>query len=338
MPKFRTVVEYDGTAYHGWQLQKELCTIQGEMERALARIVGKPTRVHGAGRTDAGVHATGQVAHFVSDWSRGIDELKRGCNALLPADIALVGLDYAADDFHARHSAHCKTYVYRILNRPIRSPLQRLYAWHIPQTPDVDRMAEAARHLIGTHDFAAFGTPTDGTPSTVREILNADWRQNSADGTLNFSITGTGFLRYMVRALVGTLVLVGRNKLKPEQFLAVLRSRDRSKSGPTAPPHGLCLESVEYGDSEDRPTRSEGDRQRAWEPPLSLRSKTKSSMAGIQLHIGTRALGAHPEGRNQAELSVIPTEAGIQSTMAGSSGQRSDSLQPDSTGPRLSPG
>jgi tRNA pseudouridine38-40 synthase len=249
LKKFMVVVEYDGTAYHGWQLQKALPTVQGEMERAVARIVQDAVRVHGAGRTDAGVHATGQVAHFLASWSATCGQLRNGWNALLPKDITVLSIEPAPDEFHARHSAHSKTYVYRILNRTVRSPLKRLYSWHVPYELDLSLMSEATEHLLGSHDFAAFGSPTDGTPSTVREVLEARWDSDSPDGSLRFTICGTGFLRYMVRSLVGTLVLVGKQKVTPSAFLQVIRSCDRSQSGPTAPPHGLCLESVDYGNA-----------------------------------------------------------------------------------------
>ena len=240
------LVEYDGTNYHGWQLQKGVPTIQGSMELALERILGTPTRVHAAGRTDAGVHAKGQVMHFFSTWSRSLQELERGCNALLPADIAVHGLRQAPEAFHARHSARAKTYRYHVLNRVLRSPLQRLYALHVPNAMDLEAMQKAAEYLEGTHDFAAFGAPTEGTPSTVREVLKAQWDASPTEGVVNFSIHGTGFLRYMVRSLVGTLLLVGTGKISPQEFQAILQSRDRSRSGPTAPPQGLCLVSVDY--------------------------------------------------------------------------------------------
>jgi tRNA pseudouridine38-40 synthase len=253
MTKYMAVVEYDGTAYHGWQLQKDLPTVQGAVEVALERIVGVPTRVHGAGRTDAGVHAVGQVAHFSALWNHSPADLLRACNALLPPDVSVRSLRVASEGFHARHSARSKTYVYSILNRPFREPIQRLYSWHVPHHLDSSSMKHAANHLVGTHDFAAFGQATDGTPSTVRQMLSAD-TSTQEDGFLRITIRGTGFLRYMVRSIVGTLVLVGRNKITPDEFRAILASCDRSRSGPTAPPHGLCLEAVEY-DEEIIPLR-----------------------------------------------------------------------------------
>ncbi|AFM22924.1 tRNA pseudouridine(38-40) synthase TruA [Desulfomonile tiedjei] len=246
MAKFRITVEYDGTAYHGWQLQKSLPTVQGALEGALSRILTVPVRVHGAGRTDAGVHATGQVAHFSADWNKSLEALQKACNALLPPDVVVRNLVSAPEDFHARHSAQSKTYVYTILNGPLRCALNRHYTWHIPFSLDVDAMKHAAKLLEGTHDFAAFGSPTEGTPSTVRRILSAHWSNGNSSDTLQFTIIGTGFLRYMVRSLVGTLVPVGAGKIDPTAFGKILESCDRSQSGPTAPPHGLCLALVEY--------------------------------------------------------------------------------------------
>jgi tRNA pseudouridine38-40 synthase len=251
MNKYKAVLEYDGTAYHGWQLQKGVPTVQGTMEQALERILGRPTRVHGAGRTDSGVHAAGQVAHFLSDWQHSALKLRNGCNSLLPPDITVVSIQLADQDFHARHSAHSKNYSYSILNRPLRSSLHRLYSWHLPQLLDRANMDEASGHLTGIHDFAAFGSPTDGTLSTVREMFQAGWTIGPDEGMLQFTVCGTGFLRYMVRSFVGTLVLVGRNKISPTQFLSILMSCDRSRSGPTAPPHGLCLQSVVYENRRD---------------------------------------------------------------------------------------
>jgi len=240
------LVEYDGTNYHGWQLQKGVPTIQGSVEQALERILGIPTRVHAAGRTDAGVHAKGQVMHFYAAWSRSPQELERACNALLPGDIAVRGLRAAPETFHARHSARAKTYVYHILNEQPRSPLQRLYALHVPNRLDLEAMREAAAHLEGTHDFATFGSATEGTPSTVRKVLETNWERSATESIVIFSIRGSGFLRYMVRSLVGTLLRVGAGKMDPSTFQEILRSCDRSRSGPTAPPQGLFLVSVEY--------------------------------------------------------------------------------------------
>jgi len=250
MRKFVAVLEYDGTSYHGWQLQKDLPTVQGNLEQALERILGNPTRVHGSGRTDAGVHARGQVIHFLGQWTHSMSELQKGCNALLPGDIAIRGIAPAPEDFHARHSACSKTYTYRILNQSLRSPLLRFYSWFIPEALDLVSMKEAGASIVGSHDFAAFGSPTDGTSSTVREILHAGWLSDEKDRMIRFTICGTGFLRYMVRSLVGTMVRVGRGRMTPSELAEILASCDRSRSGPTAPPQGLGLESVEYKSSD----------------------------------------------------------------------------------------
>ncbi len=242
-------MEYEGTGYHGWQLQKGVPTVQGEMERALERILQAPTRVYAAGRTDAGVHAKGQVIHFLADWSHGEQRLLTAVNSQLPRDVAVRVMEPAAPDFHARHSATSKTYVYTVLNSEIRSPLARLYAWHVPYPLDSGAMEGAAAAILGAHDFSAFGQATDGTPSTVREILDAAWTAEGATDFLTFTVCGTGFLRYMVRSLVGTMVAVGRGKISPAEFSDILRSRDRNRSGPTAPPAGLCLEHVYYANA-----------------------------------------------------------------------------------------
>lgn len=246
MIKYKIVVQYDGTSYHGWQMQRGVPTIQRRIEEVLERILACPTRVHGAGRTDAGVHAVGQVAHFLADWNHSPTDLQRACNALLPPDIAIPSLEPTDNDFHARFSAKSKTYVYTILSHPLRSPLMRLYSWHIPHQLATEDMNRAAEHLKGSHDFSAFGSPTDGTVSTIREILDARWSTRGQEGIMQFTIRGTGFLRYMVRSLVGTLLLVGRRRISASEFYSILESCDRSKSGPTAPAHGLCLHSIDY--------------------------------------------------------------------------------------------
>ncbi len=253
MTKYKAVVEYDGTMYHGWQWQPGLPTIQGALEHVLSQICREPVRVHGAGRTDAGVHALGQVAHFESAWSHTAEELQRACNALLPSDILIRELGPVGRDFHARHSAVAKLYTYRILNQSMRSCFWRSYAWHVKEPLDIQSMNDAARHIQGAHDFAAFGAPTDGTDSTVRHVAQAFWQFDSALGLVEFAIQGSGFLRYMVRRLVGTLVWVGHSKISSHHFLSILDSCDRSKSGPTAPPHGLYLTKVDYPTVFDEP-------------------------------------------------------------------------------------
>ena len=254
MPKYKITIEYDGTNFHGWQLQNGVITVQEVVEKALEHILKTASRVYAAGRTDAGVHAKGQVAHFYANWRHSSENLQNAMNAVLPSEICIKNISQIEDDFHARHSALSKTYIYQILNKRLRSALHRLYSWHVPQPLNISNIQQATDHLLGSHDFAAFGQPTDGTPSTVREILLAKWAEDPASEMLTFTICGTGFLRYMVRSIVGTLVLVGSGKIDVKQFRSILESRDRTRAGPTAPPQGLFLHCVSYDPNERHPT------------------------------------------------------------------------------------
>ncbi|MDD3471210.1 MAG: tRNA pseudouridine(38-40) synthase TruA [Syntrophaceae bacterium] len=246
MNKLKAVIQYDGSSYHGWQFQPGVPTIQGEIERVLLQIFRRPIRVFGAGRTDAGVHAFGQVAHFLVDWSHELQKLQKALNSLLAPDICIIQLDNVSDDFHARHKAISKTYRYVVLNKSVGSPFHRLYSFHVPQELDLELMNSASSAFIGAHDFAAFGAPTDGTPSTVREIYSASWNIEPGSGLMIFSITGSGFLRYMVRTVVATLIRVGKNQISPERVKIILDSRDRSLAIGKASPHGLYLDHVTY--------------------------------------------------------------------------------------------
>jgi tRNA pseudouridine38-40 synthase len=246
MPRIRLLLEYDGTDFHGWQLQAGDRTVQGELEAAFAKIAGQPVRVHGAGRTDAGVHARGQVAHADLESRLEPGALQRALNAFLPPDVAVLELAAAAADFDARGGARWKRYVYRILERRPASPLRRRLIWHYHAALELAPMCDAARALEGTHDFAAFrGNPRgSGDEGTVRKLLRLEpWRQ---DDELWIVAEGQAFLRHMVRNLVGTLVEVGRGHLAPETIPEILASRDRSRAGPTAPACGLCLDHIEY--------------------------------------------------------------------------------------------
>lgn len=238
------VIEYDGTDYLGFQLQAEGRTIQSEVERALAEVTRRETRVTGAGRTDAGVHAAGQVISFVPQWKHSLTELQRAMNALLPGDIAVHQMAWVADDFHPRFSAVSREYRYTILNQPHRSPLARRFAYHYPRPLDVEAMARAAKCLVGSHDFASFGRPPQGE-STVRQVYQAECTRQ--DQFIYFDIVANAFLYRMVRNIVGTLLLVGTGELLTEGFEEILRAGDsRRRAGPTAPAHGLCLIRVNY--------------------------------------------------------------------------------------------
>jgi len=241
----KLVLEYDGTNYHGWQVQPGLRTIQGVLEGALRRMFAAKINLYGAGRTDAGVHAWGQVANFLLEHSLALDKLILGLNSLLPADIVVRAAAEVAPDFQARYSARSKTYVYRLYNRRLPSAFERNYAWHIPYALDVAAMRQAAECLLGEHDFSAFQAAGCVARNPVRRILGIDFSKEAVD-VWRISITANGFLRHMVRNIIGTLVEVGRKRRPPEWVAEVLASRSRQLAGRTAPPQGLFLARVEY--------------------------------------------------------------------------------------------
>jgi len=242
----RLTLEYDGTRYHGWQRQKNALSIQAVIEQAIARITGEDTvRLTGSGRTDAGVHALGQVANFITRSTVPRRAFIHGLNSLLPVDIAVLRAEEVPLSFHARYAALAKTYRYRILNRQVRSPLAHTRAWWISHALDAAAMEEAARALPGEHDFTAFRAAGGRPGHAVRRVREAIWRVQPT-GWLDFTITANGFLRGMVRSLVGTMVEIGRGKFPPEHLGEVLQKRDRALAGPTAPPQGLFLVEVEY--------------------------------------------------------------------------------------------
>jgi len=243
--RYRAIIAYDGTGYHGFQRQapEHEPTIQGEVERALSKIGQSGITVMGSGRTDAGVHATGQVIAFDADWRHQVDALQRALNATLPGDIAVVDLSEAAPDFHPRYAAVSREYVYTIYNAPARHPLWRLYALHVAEPLDVTMMSAAAARLVGERDFAAFGQPTAGEV-TVRRMMRAEC--HAEPPLIRIELEANGFLYRMARSIVGTLLAVGRGVMTPEQFDAVLTSRDRSRAEAVVPPQGLCLTRVRY--------------------------------------------------------------------------------------------
>ena len=241
----RLTLEYDGTRYHGWQRQKNALSIQEVIEQALARITGEAVRLIGSGRTDAGVHARGQVAHFATRSTAPLRAFLQGLNSLLPMDIAVLQAEEAPLAFHARYDARWKTYEYRILNRPVRSPLNHSYAWWLPAPLDAAAMQQAVQSLPGEHDFFAFRAAGSRPGQAVRRVREAAWHRQP-EGWLKFTITANGFLRGMVRSLVGTTVEIGKGKYPPEYLSEVLEKRDRRLAGPTAPPQGLFLVKVEY--------------------------------------------------------------------------------------------
>ncbi len=244
--QLRLVVEYDGTAYQGWQLQPGGPTVQGVLEQALATALREPVRVRGAGRTDAGVHATGQVA--VAPVSRApddLDRLRRSLNALTPDDVAIREIDVVDDAFDPRRHARSRVYEYRLWLAPAASPFWRRWAWHHPLPLDLAAMRTAAAALLGEHDFAAFqGADAEPMRSTVRRVLVSELLEDGP--MLVYRIEATAFLKHMVRNIVGTLVEVGRGARAADGMAALIAGRDRTRAGDTAPPHGLTLVSVRY--------------------------------------------------------------------------------------------
>ena len=242
--RYRALIEYDGTDYYGYQRQREeFRTIQGELERVLGRLARKPVAVTGAGRTDSGVHALGQVISFTIEWRHGVDALKRALNADLPGDIVAYHVEEATATFHPRYDARRRAYQYVVHNAPIRSPLRRLHSWNIRQPLDLNGMNEAAAFLVGEHDFATFGLPPQGK-NTVRELFEARWRQSNE--FLLFSVVANAFLYRMVRSLVGSLVNVGLQKWRVADFAEAFHACDRNRSAAAAPPQGLYLASISY--------------------------------------------------------------------------------------------
>jgi len=261
MPLWKTILAYDGTPFHGWQVQPGLSTVQGMLADAICRITGESVLPQGSGRTDAGVHALGQVASFAIDGPIPPANFHRALNHALPASIRVLSIEHAPDHFHARHSAVRKTYEYRIHPAGgICSPMLAPFVWACPFPLDLTALQRAAADVLGTHDFSSFAavdpdliTRTreedcalgsgDATAAT-RTIYHSAWHERA--GLLVYRVTGSGFLHHMVRNLVGTFVEAGRGRLPADSIPAILGERNRSAAGPTAPASGLFLVEVEY--------------------------------------------------------------------------------------------
>lgn len=244
MPTYRLLLSYRGTAYAGWQRQENAFAVQQVVEEALERLLGEPARIVGASRTDAGVHARGQAAHL--ELARPFPErgLVHGANHHLPEDVRVLAAAAMPPGFHARKHAWGKEYVYRLSRAPVIPPLDSLFVAPVPAAVDLGRMARAAASLAGRHDFSAFALAGGSHRQPFRRIFSAHWEEDGEE--LRFRVMGEGFLRGMVRALVGTLVEVGTGKRSPESFAGLLAGRSRAEAGPTAPAHGLTLERVLY--------------------------------------------------------------------------------------------
>ena len=244
----KLTVEYDGTAYHGWQRQANATTIQEVLELAAAGILGHPVTLHGSGRTDAGVHALGQVASFHTSSAIPAERLPHAINSALPPDIVVVRAEGVPDGFHARYSARAKTYRYSILCRPVRPAVGSRYVHWTRRELDLAAMRHAAARCVGEHDFAAFATESTGE-NTVRTLTRCDIGQRPEHGgqRLDLHVEANGFLYNMVRAIVGTLLDIGCGRWPPERIAELFAARDRALAGPTAPAKGLCLMRVDYG-------------------------------------------------------------------------------------------
>ena len=250
MRYIKFTIAYDGTDFHGWQIQAGKPTIQGEIIKVLEKLTQERIVLHGAGRTDSGVHALGQVGSFRTQSRLTADEFQRASNALLPSAIRIVRAEEVGPDFNARWSARGKTYRYRIYRGRVVPPMLWRYVLHYPFPLDEDAMREAAAKFVGAHDFASFAASTgseddDKQRSTEREIYSTELARSSDKEELIFTVNGRSFLRYMVRKMIGTLLEVGRGKLIPADIDRLYELRDRSKSGPTVPPQGLVMVEVQ---------------------------------------------------------------------------------------------
>ncbi len=241
--RLKAIIGYDGTGYGGFQIQQNAPTIQAEIEHILTRLTGTKIRILAAGRTDAGVHAEGQVIAFDTAWRHPLSDLRRGMNALLPEQIVVFQLDEVDAGFHPRFDALSRSYQYTIYQAEVRHPLYARYSLHIARPLDRDAMQQAARCLVGRQDFLAFGSPPQGHNS-IRQIFRAIWV--FGDPWITFEIEADAFLYRMVRMLVGTMIRVGQGAMTPAAFSEILDARDRQKAGPAAAAEGLCLRAVSY--------------------------------------------------------------------------------------------
>jgi tRNA pseudouridine38-40 synthase len=251
MRYFKLTIAYDGTDFHGWQIQANKPTVQGEIVNVLQRLTQEKSALHAAGRTDAGVHALGQVASFRTQSSLSAQEFQRALNALLPPTIRIADAEEVGPDFNARWSALGKTYRYRLHRGKVVPPMLWRYVLHYPFPLDEDAMRDAAARFVGMHDFASFAASTgseddDKERSTEREIYSTELMRSADNEELVFTVKGRSFLRYMVRKMVGTLLDVGRGKLTPGDIDRLFELKDRSKSGPTVPPQGLVMVEVQH--------------------------------------------------------------------------------------------
>jgi tRNA pseudouridine38-40 synthase len=247
---YKLLIQYDGTDFHGWQVQENDRTIQGELERVISTIEGEQVRVIGSGRTDAGVHADGQVANVILHKPFTPIKLQKAINGNIWRDIRVMNVEQINDEFHARFSAKQKTYIYRVINAPAMSPFWRRFAHHEGRPLDVARMNDAARLFLGEHDWSAFASVHTDGESKVRNVrrfnISSQWEERARAAVIEFEITANGFLRYMVRSIVGTLLEVGRGERGLDSVETAIRTGDRKHAGMTATAKGLTLHKVDY--------------------------------------------------------------------------------------------
>lgn len=244
MPNIKLILEYDGSRYYGWQRQPRQPTVQGSLEKALSRIANRRVMVVAAGRTDAGVHAEGQAAHFKTHSRLGPESWMCALNSLLPDDIVVMHAEGVSARFHARYSAIAKTYRYRILNRRNRSAIGRQYVWSVFTPLNTTRMRMAARELTGRHDFSSFQGGSSSSRTSICKMKSLSVVRRGQEVVI--TIEADRFLQHMIRTIVGTLVEVGRGRRDPSEMKILLKKKDRRLSGPTAPAKGLCLIGVKY--------------------------------------------------------------------------------------------
>ncbi len=249
MRRIKLIVAYDGTEYSGWQIQPEAPTIEMYLDKAIHELTGENVHVTGASRTDAGVHAYGNVAVFDTESTIPGDRFTFALNRFLPDSIVIQDSWEVAGDFHPRHCNTRKTYEYRILNTAVPLPQKRNYTWHVAGSIDIDRMREAAAYIVGEHDFKSFCCVRTQAESTVRTIYSLEILQEGSE--IIIRIKGNGFLYNMVRIITGTLIQVGKGRFQPEYVKQMLKAKDRTVAGQTAPPQGLTLVGIEYVDNDD---------------------------------------------------------------------------------------
>ncbi len=247
---FKLLIQYDGTDFHGWQVQEGQRTVQGELERVVGMLEDAKVHVVGSGRTDAGVHAEGQIANVRLNRSFTPDKLRLAINGNMWRDMRVIRAEKCADEFHARFSAKIKTYVYRVVNAPVMSPFWLRYAHHEARPLDVARMNDAARLFLGEHDWQAFSSARSDVENRVRTVMNFSvesfWDVRAGAAIIEFRIAANGFLRYMVRSIVGTMLEVGRGEKDFDTIQTAIVSGDRDLAGQTAPANGLTLLKVDY--------------------------------------------------------------------------------------------